>query len=102
MVWATRIGGSLAFGKEAMGLGDVHLMAAVGAMLGWTSPVIAFFLAPFMGLSWALARLLIHRTREIPYGPFLSMATVIVMLAHDIIVQWFIESFTLGPATVGI
>lgn len=102
VVWATRIGGSLAFGKEAMGLGDVHLMAAVGAMLGWTSPVIAFFLAPFMGLSWALARLLIHRTREIPYGPFLSMATVIVMLAHDIIVQWFIESFTLGPATVGI
>ena len=30
VVWATRILGSLAFGKEAMGLGDVHLMAAVG------------------------------------------------------------------------
>jgi len=33
VVWATRILGSLAFGKEAMGLGDVHLMAGVGAML---------------------------------------------------------------------
>ena len=31
IVWAVRILGSLAFGKEAMGLGDVHLMAAVGA-----------------------------------------------------------------------
>jgi len=95
VVWATRIGGSLAFGKEAMGLGDVHLMAAVGAMLGWVSPTIAFFVAPFMGLGWALARLIVHRTREIPYGPFLSMATLIVMLTHDIIVEYFLQAFTL-------
>jgi leader peptidase (prepilin peptidase)/N-methyltransferase len=95
VVWATRIGGSLAFGKEAMGLGDVHLMAAVGAMLGWTSPTFAFFLAPFMGLSWALARLIIHRTREIPYGPFLSMATVMVMLLHDVIMKYFGQAFTM-------
>ena len=52
IVWATRILGSLAFGREAMGLGDVHLMAAVGAVLGGMSPVIAFFVAPFMGLAW--------------------------------------------------
>ena len=32
-VWLIRIGGSLAFGKEAMGLGDVHLMAARGKAL---------------------------------------------------------------------
>ncbi len=89
VVWATRILGSLAFGKEAMGLGDVHLMAAIGAMLGWSSPVIAFFLAPFMALGWALARLVIYRSREIPYGPFLSAATFLVMLFHDPIVDYF-------------
>ncbi|MBN2377707.1 MAG: prepilin peptidase [Sedimentisphaerales bacterium] len=89
VVWVTRILGSLAFGKEAMGLGDVHLMAAVGAMLGWTSPVIAFFMAPFMALGWALARLVIYRSREIPYGPFLSAATFLVMLFHDPIVEYF-------------
>jgi len=89
VVWATRILGSLAFGKEAMGLGDVHLMAAVGAMLGWQSPVIAFFLAPFFGLGYALMRMIIHRTREIPYGPFLSIATLLVMVMHEPIIDFF-------------
>ena len=98
IVWATRIFGSLAFGREAMGLGDVHLMAAVGAVLGGISPVIAFFVAPFMGLAWAAAHLIIHRRREIPYGPFLSAGTVVVMIFHDPIVNYFLAAVT-GPMT---
>ena len=43
VVWLVRIAGSLAFGKEAMGLGDVHLMAGVGACLGWIDPTLAVF-----------------------------------------------------------
>ncbi|MBN1846199.1 MAG: prepilin peptidase, partial [Sedimentisphaerales bacterium] len=99
VVWATRILGSLAFGREAMGLGDVHLMAAVGAILGWISPVIAFFLAPFLALGWALARWALHRTREIPYGPFLAAATLIVMIGYDPIVDYFRQALT-GPAAL--
>ena len=97
VVWATRILGSLGFGKEAMGLGDVHLMAAVGAVLGWCSPLLAFFVAPFFGLGWALARLVIHRKREIPYGPFLSMGTLVVMVLHDHIVDYFAQAFNTLP-----
>ena len=82
-VWATRIGGSLLFGKEAMGLGDVHLMGAVGAMLGWQTSVLAFFIAPFFGLGFGLVRLIFRGQREIPYGPFLSLATVLLMIEHD-------------------
>lgn len=90
IVWATRIFGSLAFGREAMGLGDVHLMAAVGAVLGWVSPMVAFFIAPFLGLGAALIRLLVHKEREIWYGPFLSAATVIVMVLYEPIVEQFL------------
>jgi leader peptidase (prepilin peptidase) / N-methyltransferase len=100
VVWATRIAGTLAFGREAMGLGDVHLMAAVGAVLGWISPTIAFFLAPFFGLGWAVARLIIHRSREIPYGPFLSMATLVVMIFQDRIVDYLMQSMV-GPSVLG-
>ncbi|MBN1125259.1 MAG: prepilin peptidase [Sedimentisphaerales bacterium] len=83
MVWMTRIFGTLAFGKEAMGLGDVHLMGAAGAVLGPFLVVLAFFVAPFFGLGWAGFQMLSRKTRQIPYGPFLSLGIVTVMILHD-------------------
>ncbi len=88
IVWATRIFAALAFGKEAMGLGDVHLMAAVGAVLGWIDPIAAFFIAPFFGLGWAASMGILRLLRRsgagataLPYGPHLAAATVLVVLA---------------------
>lgn len=83
IVWAVRILGTLGFGKEAMGLGDVHLMAAVGAVTGWVVPTLAFFVAPFFGLLWALYLWLRRNQRELPYGPWLAAGTVAVMLLYD-------------------
>jgi len=85
VVWATRILGTLAFGKEAMGLGDVHLMGAAGAVIGAVPVVLAFFIAPFFGLAWAMYQTIFRKTRQIPYGPFLSMAVFVVIIFHD----WF-------------
>lgn len=86
MVWAIRILGTLAFGKEAMGLGDVHLMAAVGAVLGWIDPVLAFFIAPFFGIAWTVGGAVISRFRRdggtaLPYGPHLAAATIVIVYA---------------------
>ncbi|MCB9845668.1 MAG: A24 family peptidase [Phycisphaeraceae bacterium] len=82
VVWAVRILGSVAFGKEAMGLGDVHLMAAVGACLGWIDPFLAFFLAAFVALYLELVgrSLLGGFRRAMPFGPSLAIATLLVVL----------------------
>jgi leader peptidase (prepilin peptidase)/N-methyltransferase len=87
LVWAVRIFGTLLFGKEAMGLGDVHLMAAVGACLGWIDPTIAFFLAAFVGVGWAVLARVVGGTlnRAMPYGPFLAIATLLVVLGKPLI-----------------
>jgi len=90
-VWATRILGTLAFGREAMGLGDVHLMGAAGAVIGPIMVVIAFFIAPFFGLGWALFQMFFKKIRQIPYGPFLSCAVLTVMIFHD----WILNRLSL-------
>lgn len=96
VVWLTRILGTLAFGREAMGMGDVHLMAAVGAVLGAGASTVAFFLAPFFGLVLAIYLLAAGTKREIPYGPYLSLATAFVMLFYGPIAAW------LAPGMEGV
>jgi leader peptidase (prepilin peptidase)/N-methyltransferase len=90
IVWAVRILGTLGFGREAMGLGDVHLLGAVGAVLGWVDPIFIFLLAPFFGLLWAVlsmgfSSLLHKKRRELPYGPHLAVATLIVLLCRPVV-----------------
>ncbi len=87
IVWATRVLGTLGFGKEAMGLGDVHLMAAVGAVIGWRDTTLAFFIAPFFGIVAAvvtagISALVKGKVRVIPYGPYLCGATLVVMIGR--------------------
>ena len=82
-VWAVRVVGTAAFRKEAMGFGDVTLMAMVGGFLGWQAVVLVFFLAPFMALAIGLVQWVARGNNVIPYGPYLSLATLIVIVFWD-------------------
>ena len=80
IVWAVRKAGTAALGREAMGFGDVTLMMMVGTFLGWQSGIIAFFLAPLAGVVIGVVRLLTRSDDEIPYGPFLCLGALVVMV----------------------
>ena len=88
-VWMTRILGTLGFGKVGMGRGDADLMFCVGAVLGAGPVVIAFFMAPFFGILIALYMLFFSKQREMPYGPYLSLASGFVMIAYCPIADYF-------------
>jgi leader peptidase (prepilin peptidase) / N-methyltransferase len=81
-VWLTRIFGSYVFGKEAMGLGDIDLMFAVGTVVGPGAAVVAFLIAPFFGLPLAILMWLLRSRRQIPYVPYLAAGSVVVMLFY--------------------
>lgn len=93
LLWFIRIAGTLGFGKEAMGMGDVHLMAAVGACLGWIDGTLAFFLSAPVALAgwvvgWVVARLGgSKKGTTLPFGPWLSIATVLVFVFKPLI-EW--------------
>ncbi|MHC4693609.1 MAG: prepilin peptidase [Planctomycetota bacterium] len=93
IVWATRIFGTLAFGREAMGLGDVHLMGAAGAVIGAPFVVVAFFIAPFFGLGWVAVQIFFKKIRQIPYGPFLSLGVLAVIILHNKIFSYLNSVF---------
>ncbi|MFM7040165.1 MAG: prepilin peptidase [Planctomycetaceae bacterium] len=80
IVWAVRIIGELALRREAMGFGDVVLMAMVGSVLGWQPAVLIFFLAPVPAIVIAVLSAFVRRRDEIPYGPWLSLATLLLLL----------------------
>ena len=80
LTWAVREGASRALGREAMGFGDVTLMAMIGTWIGWQPSVLVFFLATFIGLAHGLMGLLLHRDHELPYGPSLCLATMLVVV----------------------
>lgn len=97
-VWVVRIGGTLAVNTEAMGIGDVHLLAAAGAALGWIDPLLAFFTAPFFGISWVVLGVVFRRFfrtsgTALPYGPHLAAATLAVLLCkplYEMLVSWIL------------
>ena len=87
--------GTIAFRKKlkeigqesAMGGGDVKYLAMIGAFLGWQGAVLVFFMAPFFGSVIGVIEKLRNRADIIPYGPYLSIATLITILWGDRILQ---------------
>lgn len=76
--------GKLAFRQDAMGLGDVKLLAAVGALMGWRAVVFTLVVSAFVGALVGSYLLLTHRKprrSHIPFGPFLALGAILWMLA---------------------
>ena len=80
LVWGFRIAAAVAMRQEALGFGDVTLMAMIGSFFGWQVVWIAFFLAPFFGMLFVLIVWAITRDNSLPFGPYLCAATVFCML----------------------
>ena len=101
MIWLVRIAGHWVLKQEAMGFGDVTLMAAIGSFLGWQQALVIFFMAPLLGIVFALANWFLRRERELPYGPFLAMAALLYLCAFQFLWEDHLEAtFGYGPFLV--
>lgn len=97
LVWSVRIVAGRALGVEAMGFGDVTLMAMIGTFLGWQAGFLVFFLAPLTAVLIATAQWLLTGQRRIAFGPYLCLAAVVAVLGWDRLwAQWANPMFSLG------
>ncbi|MCU0784925.1 MAG: prepilin peptidase [Verrucomicrobia bacterium] len=78
--------------REAMGLGDVKFMAAIGAFLGWQAVVFSLMVSSMIGACVGVALIVLRRrewSSRLPYGPYIALAAVIWMFAGQSILQRF-------------
>ena len=86
----------LVTGKEGMGYGDFKLLAALGAWLGWQALPPIILLSAAGGASLGIAGvLLLGRSRHapIPFGPYLAVAGLIVLLWGETLVERYARAF---------
>ncbi len=79
ITWLARLISRWMLGMEALGFGDVTLMAMIGSFLGWQPMVFVFLLAPVGGTVVAMTLWLTRARHAMPYGPYLSAAAIVVL-----------------------
>ncbi len=98
LVWLIRIIGSHALGQEAMGFGDVTLLAMIGTFLGWQAALLIFAFAPFAGLAVTAANFIFTRDNELAFGPYLCISALGVILFWSHVWPWAENGvFSVGP-----
>ena len=89
-LWVVGEVGKWMFRREAMGLGDVKLMAMVGAFIGlWKVLLVNLILAPVVGAVVGLVLKYRYGRNLIPFGPFLGMGTLAAIFWGDAILSWY-------------
>lgn len=97
LLWLVSVAGRWAFKKDAMGFGDVKLLGAIGALLGFSGVIytvlisslfgtmVGVLLIAFSGRAWQ---------SRIPYGPYLAAAALSWMLGGDQLWNWYVGFIT--------
>ena len=79
MLLIKKIGDAI-FKQESLGGGDIKLMFLIGLVLGYPMALCNIFLATFIAFPIALLLLITKKDNIIPFGPFLSMAAIILYI----------------------
>ncbi len=79
------------------GYGDVMLITVCGLILGWRALIFAMFITVFLGAAGALLFITLQKLRRkrnsmlaaLPYGPYIVVGTVIMLLYYNEVLAWF-------------
>lgn len=89
--------GDWLFKKESMGGGDIKMAAMLGSFLGWQKILLVFLCSAVIGVIVTMVLMVfsarLRRERLVPFGPFLSAAAGLALVAGDRIIDFYVTNF---------
>lgn len=95
LLYAVAVVGRWVFKEEAMGGGDIKMMAMVGAFVGWKGVLLTVFLGALAGTA-VFVPLTLKKKRLVPFGVFLAVGAAVTFVAQDAILSWYQRFFSIG------
>jgi leader peptidase (prepilin peptidase) / N-methyltransferase len=78
--------------EEGLGMGDVKMLAMIGAFLGWKAVLVTLILSSFSGALVGLGLIALSRggmRLALPFGTFLSLGALAAMLVGEPLIAWY-------------
>lgn len=89
LLWLVGVGGTWLFKQEAMGGGDIKMMAMVGAFVGWSGVLLTIFLGALIGSLIFVPLSVAGYKKLVPFGIFLSLGAATAYLAGPALLAWY-------------
>jgi leader peptidase (prepilin peptidase)/N-methyltransferase len=82
-------------GHEGLGMGDVKMLAMIGAFLGWPLMLLSLVLASFTGSIVGVGFIAAGKGARyaLPFGTFLAIGALVAVVAGDAIVAWYLSYY---------
>lgn len=96
LLWTVGAVGTRIFKEDAMGGGDIKMMAMVGAFTGWHGVLLTVFLGALLGTLVFVPLSFFGQKRLVPFGVFLSIGAAATWLAGPAVIAWY-RDFVLTP-----
>jgi leader peptidase (prepilin peptidase)/N-methyltransferase len=93
-LWIVAAVGGRIFKQDAMGGGDIKMMAMIGAFVGWQGMLLTVFLGAFLGSVVFVPLTLAGRKQLVPFGIFLSLGAVVTYLVGHRVIGWYTTYLT--------
>jgi leader peptidase (prepilin peptidase)/N-methyltransferase len=96
LLYAIAAGYYLLRKEEGLGMGDVKMLAMIGAFLGWRAVLLTLVLSSFAGALVGVTIMALRREGlryALPFGTFLALGAFVSMLAGDAILDWYLQFY---------
>jgi len=96
ILWLVGVAGTWMLKQDAMGGGDIKMMAMVGAFLGWKGVLLTIFLGALLGSLVFVPLAFTGRKPLVPFGIFLALGAAAAYLVGPALLAWYLGTMGLG------